>query len=62
MLLLLVGCSGEQKYRVSQDPLDRKLFETALKDNRIEYEVDKDGGYSTSKEKYDQMLGIGKKY
>ncbi|MCG7937613.1 MAG: hypothetical protein N0C88_01985 [Candidatus Thiodiazotropha lotti] len=61
LLFLLVGCSEDQKYRVSQDPLDRKLFETALKENRIEYEVDKNGWYSTSKDKYDLMLDIGEK-
>jgi hypothetical protein len=60
MLLVQVGCGENEKYRVSQDPLERKLFEIALKENRIEYGVDKDGWYSTSKENFGQMLGIGK--
>ncbi|MES9828949.1 MAG: hypothetical protein ABW201_11830 [Candidatus Thiodiazotropha sp.] len=61
ILLLLIGCGQENKYRVSQDPIERKLFEKALQENRIEYTIDKDGWYSTSTDKYDQMLSIGEK-
>ncbi|MCG7983801.1 MAG: hypothetical protein JAY90_13775 [Candidatus Thiodiazotropha lotti] len=59
LFLILIGCGQEQKYRISQNPIDRELFEIALEENRIEYVVDKDGWYTTSADKYDQMLSIG---
>lgn len=59
LFLILIGCGQEQKYRISQNPIDRELFEIALEENRIQYVVDKDGWYTTSADKYDQMLSIG---
>ena len=60
-LLLLVGCSDAiKKYKLSDDELDRKIFESYLNQRNISYQIAHQNFYTVPASKYDEIVIIGR--
>ena len=59
--IFLVSCdSSTQKYNISDDFLERKLFENELLKRNIQFKVDVEGFYTAADGKFSEMVSIGK--
>jgi hypothetical protein len=60
MGVLLLGCDlTTQKYKISDDLLDRKLFEHELVKRNIKFDIDEKGFYKAVDDRFNEMVSIG---